>query len=158
MWTFPLQSVSWIKYYVIFLISFHTLFHFLWVYPLLLKHYAFSKFLYFRAYVKLNFIVRYMFFNVIIVGNSTTLSSITFMTQMTFKFVSHSLTLSKKMTWVINNTICTQAHISSTCWVDALHMSIHILSIVPPTTLQNDSLYHKIFQKQPTYTHLCNTP
>ena len=51
-WTYPVTSISGIKYYVMFLDHFSQ---FLWVYPLHYTSDAFSKFLHFRAYVNTQF-------------------------------------------------------------------------------------------------------
>lgn len=52
LWTSPIQSLSGIKYYVLFLDHYS---HFLWVYPLRYKHETFSKFLHFTNFVKTQF-------------------------------------------------------------------------------------------------------
>ena len=52
LWTSPIQSLSGIKYYVLFLDHYS---HFLWVYLLRYKHETFSKFLHFTNFVKTQF-------------------------------------------------------------------------------------------------------
>ena len=51
-WTSPLESMSGIKYYVLFLDHYTQ---FLWVYPLRRKSEVFSKFLHFLSYVETQF-------------------------------------------------------------------------------------------------------
>lgn len=68
-WTSLVESVSGIKYYVIFQDGFS---HFLWVYPLHSKYEVFSKFLHFRSYVQTQFKCDVQYFNVIMVENITT--------------------------------------------------------------------------------------
>lgn len=63
----------------------------------------------------------------------------------------------KCMFSTLNNMMCTlpfQAHLSTIYWVEALHMAIHLLNILPYITLHNDTLYRKIFHTKPTYSHL----
>ncbi|KAL4587848.1 hypothetical protein LXL04_000722 [Taraxacum kok-saghyz] len=64
---------------------------------------------------------------------------------------------SERMLRIINNTIRTllfHARMPPTYWVEALHMATYLLNILPTTTLNNDTPYYKLFQKQPSYAHL----
>lgn len=51
-WTSPIESLSEIKYYVIFLYDFT---HYVWVYPIRAKYDVFAKFVHFRAFVNKQF-------------------------------------------------------------------------------------------------------
>nr|GEX37255.1 ribonuclease H-like domain-containing protein [Tanacetum cinerariifolium] len=52
MWTSPIPSLSWFKYYVLFLDHYS---HFIWAYPLINKYDVLSKFILFRNYVYTQF-------------------------------------------------------------------------------------------------------
>lgn len=57
----------------------------------------------------------------------------------------------------INNMVRTlpfHAHLPPMYLVEALYMEVHLLNILPSTTMQNDTPFHKLFNKQPFYSHL----
>ena len=57
----------------------------------------------------------------------------------------------------INNTIRTllfQARLSPVFWVEALHTAVHLLNILPSTSIENNIPYQKLYHKKPTYDHL----
>lgn len=41
-----------------------------------------------------------------------------------------------------------------TYWVEALHMTTHLLNILPSTTIANDTPTYRLFKTTPTYSHL----
>ena len=64
---------------------------------------------------------------------------------------------SERMIRTINNTIRTllfQARLSPVFWVEALHTAVHLLNILPSTSIENNIPYQKLFHKKPTYDHL----
>lgn len=57
----------------------------------------------------------------------------------------------------INNTIrCLlfQAKLSGSYWVEALHVAVHTLNILPSSSIKNEIPYTKLFNKKPSYDHL----
>lgn len=64
---------------------------------------------------------------------------------------------SERMIHTINNTIHTlmfQACISPTYWVEALQTSVHLLNILPSTSINNKVRNTVLFNKKPSYDHL----
>lgn len=55
---------------------------------------------------------------------------------------------------IISYILFLHACMRPTYWVEVLHMDTYILNILATTTLDNDTHYHKLFQKQPSYAHL----
>lgn len=51
-------------------------------------------------------------------------------------------------------TLLFQVHLPPTYWVEALHMAIHLLNILLSTSLNNDTPFHKLFNKHPAYSHV----
>ena len=54
----------------------------------------------------------------------------------------------------IGLSLLAQSHILSTFWVDAFLTAIFLINHLPTTILHNDSLYSKLFQRSPNYSHL----
>ena len=57
----------------------------------------------------------------------------------------------------INNAIWSllfQAHMAPTYWVEALHVAVHILNILPSVAIKSQIPYALLFPKAPTYDHL----
>lgn len=55
----------------------------------------------------------------------------------------------------IGRTLLLHARLPSEYWVEALHMAERLLNILPSITLHNNTRFHKLYKKIPTYTHLC---
>ncbi|KAL4588677.1 hypothetical protein LXL04_001570 [Taraxacum kok-saghyz] len=159
-WTSPVTSNSGIKYYVIFLDDFS---HFVWVYPLRAKSDVFDKFVHFRSFVKNQFETDIKSFQCDNGGEYNNLKFHQLFDQngilMRFScpHTSQQNGKSERMLRTINNVIRTilfHARLPPDYWVEALHMAAHLLNILPTTTLENDIPYHKLYNKQPTYSHL----
>ena len=59
---------------------------------------------------------------------------------------------SERMIRTINNLIRTllfQAHLPPTFWVEALHMAIYLINLLPSTTIQNERTFTKLFNNEP---------
>lgn len=57
----------------------------------------------------------------------------------------------------INNAIRSllfQAHMAPTYWVEALHVAVHILNILPSVAIKSQIPFTLLFHKPPTYDHL----
>lgn len=57
----------------------------------------------------------------------------------------------------INNAIRTllaQAKLSPSYWVEALHVAVHLINILPSAAIQNQIPHTVLFQQNPTYHHL----
>ncbi|XP_042756670.2 LOW QUALITY PROTEIN: retrovirus-related Pol polyprotein from transposon RE1 [Lactuca sativa] len=159
-WTSPLQSHSGIKYYVVFIDQFS---HFVWVYPLRLKSDVFSKFLHFRAYVKNQFNTDIQTFQC---DNGKEYDNSLFHQlcdtngihiRFSCPYTSQQNGKSERMLRTLNNMIRTllfQAHLPPTYWVESLHMSAHLLNILPSTSIHNNTPFHRLFNKHPSYSHL----
>ncbi|KAJ9566959.1 hypothetical protein OSB04_002925 [Centaurea solstitialis] len=64
---------------------------------------------------------------------------------------------SERMLRTINNTVRTllfHAHLPPTYWVEALHMAIHLLNLLPSTAINLDTPHYRLYQKHPSYSHL----
>ncbi|KAJ9553553.1 hypothetical protein OSB04_017598 [Centaurea solstitialis] len=118
---------------------------------------------------KLNFAPKSKFSNVIMEKNLTTSNfTICYSTMLFVPFcfstnnfsclyTSQQNGKSERMLRIINNVVRTllfQAHLPPTYWVEALHMASHLLNILPSTALHHDTPFHKLFDKQPSYSHL----
>lgn len=159
-WTSPKISLSGIRYYALFLDD-HT--HFLWVYPLRRKSELFSKFLHFFAYVKTQFQTTISSLQCDNGGeyNNSHFHQFFDSKGIQFRFScphsSQQNGKSERMIRTINNAIRSllfQAKLSSSYWVEALHTAVHILNILPSSTIKNEIPYKKLFNKVPTYEHL----
>ncbi|KAJ9535086.1 hypothetical protein OSB04_un001838 [Centaurea solstitialis] len=140
-WTSPVQSHSGIKFYVIFLDQFS---HFVWVYPLRQKSEVFSKFLHFRAYVQTQFRTEIQIFQC---DNGKEFDN----KQFHHLCDTHGIHMRFSCPYTSQQT---GTHLPPTYWVEALHMASHLLNILPSTALHHDTPFHKLFDKQPSYSHL----
>lgn len=64
---------------------------------------------------------------------------------------------SERMIRTINNAIRAllfQAQLSPSYWVEALHVDVHLLNILPSSAIQNQIPYTRLFNKKPSYDHL----
>ena len=159
-WTSPISSPSNIKYYVFFLDD-NT--HFLWVYPLRRKSEVFSKFKHFSNYVENQF-------NSQIQGvqcdNGGEYDNRQFHDYCDTKGIQMRFTCphtsqqngkSERMIRTINNAVRSllfQAHLAPTYWVEALHVAVHILNILPSAAIQSQIPFTLLFHKAPRYDHL----
>ena len=159
-WTSPILSNSGIRYYVFFLDHFS---HFLWVYPLRRKSEVFSKFTHFSAFVKTQFHTTIQSFQCDNGGeyNNTAFhnffSSNGIVVRFSCPHTSQQNGRSKRMIRTINNSIRTllfQARLSPTYWVEALHTAVHLLNILPSSSIQNQVPYTLLYHKKPSYHHL----
>lgn len=159
-WTSPISSISGFKYYVLFLDHFS---HFLWVYPLRYKSEVFSKFTHFSAYVKTQFKTTIQSFQCDNGGEFNNaqfhnyFSSNGIVARFSCPQTSQQNGRSERMIRTIKNTIRTllfQARLAPTYWIEALHTAVHLLNILPSSTIQNKTPYSLLYQKQPTYSHL----
>lgn len=159
-WTSPISSISGVRYYVLFL-DHYT--HFLWVYPLRRKSEVFSKFLHFSAFIQTQFQTQIKAFQCDNGGEFNNSDFHQF-------FDSHGIKVrfscphtsqqngkSERMIRTINNAIRAllfQAKLSPTYWVEALHVAVHLLNIIPSSAIQNRVPYSLFFNKTPSYEHL----
>ena len=159
-WNSPVSSLTGIKYYVLFLDHFS---HILWVYPLRKKSEVFSKFADFCAFVKTQFKTSIQSFQCDNDGeyNNTKFlnffSSSGIVVRFSCPHTSQQNGRSERMIRTINNTIRTllfQARLPTSYWVEALHTAVHLLNILPSTSIQNRVPYTILYQKKPSYTHL----
>lgn len=51
-------------------------------------------------------------------------------------------------------TLLFQALLSPTYWVEALHTAVHLLNILPSSSIQNKVPYTLLYHKEPSYSHL----
>ncbi|KAJ9566982.1 hypothetical protein OSB04_002948 [Centaurea solstitialis] len=159
-WTSPIPSISGLRYYVIFL-DHYT--HYLWVYPLKRKSDVFAKFHEFFHYVKNHFHTTIQFFQCDNGGeyNNQTFHDFFASHGIQFRFscphTSQQNGKSERMLRTINNTVRTllfHAHLPPTYWVEALHMAIHLLNLLPSTAINLDTPHYRLYQKHPSYSHL----
>ena len=160
-WTSPVPSISGIRYYVL---CFDHFSHFVWVYPLRNKFEVFSKFTHFTSYVKTQFKSTIRSFQCDNGGeyNNAQLHNYFSSNGVEVRFscphTSQQNGRSKRMIRTINNTIRTllfQARISPIYRVEALHTTAHLLNILPSSSIDNQIPFKKLFNKKPSYDHLC---
>lgn len=154
LWTSPILSNSGFRYYVLFL-DHYT--HFLWVYPLKRKSEVFSTFTHFSAFVKTQFHTSIQSFQCDNGGeyNNTNFhnffSSNGIVVRFSCPHTSQQNGRSERMIRTINNTIRTllfQARLPPTYWVEALHTAVHLLNILPSSSIQNKVPYTLLFHKK----------
>lgn len=159
-WTSPISSPSNIRYYVLFLDD-HT--HFVWVYPLRRKSEVFSKFKHFSNYVENHFQAHIQDVQCDNGGEYDNHQFHDFCDNkgITMRFscphTSQQNGKSERMIRTINNAIRSllfQAHMSPVYWVEALHVAVHILNILPSVAIHSQIPFTLLFQKAPTYDHL----
>ena len=57
----------------------------------------------------------------------------------------------------INNmmrTLLFHSHLPPPFWPEALHMAAHLLNILPPVSIYNDTPHYRLFKSHPTYDQL----
>nr|GEZ47179.1 ribonuclease H-like domain-containing protein [Tanacetum cinerariifolium] len=153
-WTSPIPSLSGFKYYVLFLDHYS---YFVWVYPLIHKSDILSKFMLFRNYVRTQFKCEIHSFQCDHGGefDNRTLHKLFADNGIQIHFscpkTSQQNGKSERMVRTINNIIRTllfQANLPPTFWVEALNMAIHLLNILPSTTIANDIPFTRISYRE----------
>ncbi|GJT79175.1 ribonuclease H-like domain-containing protein [Tanacetum coccineum] len=154
-WTSPIPSLSGYKYYVLFLDHYSQ---FVWAYPLLNKSDVLPKFILFRTSVHTQFKCEIKSFQCDHGGefDNRNLHKLFSDNGIQFRFscpkTSQQNGKSERMVRTINNLIRTllfQANLPPTFWVEALNMAIHLLNILPSTTINNEIPYIRLFAKNP---------
>lgn len=159
-WTSPVHSISGLKYYVIFLDDYS---HYLWVYPMRNKSEVYSKFLHFSAFVTTQFKTSIKSFQCDNGGeyNNSLFHDHFGKHGITFRFscphTSQQNGKSERMLRTINNVVRSllfQAQLSPTYWVEALHTTVHIINILPSSSIENNTPHFLLHGQKPTYSHL----
>ncbi|GKV44212.1 hypothetical protein SLEP1_g51411 [Rubroshorea leprosula] len=159
-WTSPVESFTGLKYYLLFLDDYS---HYLWVYPLHSKSQAFHYFLRFSAYVSTQFGARIKAFQC---DNGREFDNLDFVTY----FQTHGIHLrsscpstpqqngrAERMNRTIMNMVRSllfQANLPSQFWVEALHVAVHLINILPSSRLHFSTPHELLFGLPPTYDHL----
>ncbi|KAJ9557448.1 hypothetical protein OSB04_012062, partial [Centaurea solstitialis] len=160
LWTSPISSLSGYKYYILFLDDFS---HFLWVFPLRVKSDVFKVFCTFCAYVVNQFKTDIQSFQC---DNGREFNNTNLLTL----FQNHGIRIlfscpytsqqngkAERAIRTINNvmrTLLFQASHPPNFWAEALNMTIHILNLLPTTTLSFQSPCEKLYGTFPTFMHL----
>ncbi|GKC29598.1 ribonuclease H-like domain-containing protein [Tanacetum coccineum] len=159
-WTSPIPSLSGFQYYVLFLDHYSQ---FVWVYPLVRKSDVLSKFILFRNYVRTQFKCEIRAFQCDHGGefDNHNLYDLFNTHGIQFRFscpkTSQQNGKSERMVRTLNNIIRTllfQAKLPPTYWVEALHMAVHILNILPSTAINNEVPFTCLFGNSPDYSLL----
>ncbi|CAA7037227.1 unnamed protein product [Microthlaspi erraticum] len=159
-WTSPVSSFGGIKFYVIFVDQFSN---YVWAYPLRRKSENFSKYLHFSALVRNQFrcsIKSFQCDNGGEYNNRLFLSHLAAEgTQIRFScpYTSQQNGRAERMLLTINNlirAILFQAHMKPEFWVEALHTAVHILNLLPSSSISNEIPFTKLFSKPASYDHL----
>lgn len=159
-WTSPIPIITGIRYYVLFLDHYS---HFLWVFPLRKKSEVFSKFIHFTNFVQTQFKCQIKQLQCDNGGEYNNnqfhnfFSSKGIVVRFSCPHTSQQNGRSERMIRTINNTIRTllfQARLSPSYWVEALHTSVHLLNILPSTSIGNKVPFSVLFNKKPSYNHL----
>ncbi|GKA99800.1 ribonuclease H-like domain-containing protein [Tanacetum coccineum] len=159
-WTSPIPSLSGFKYYVLFLDQYSQ---FVWVYPLLNKSDAWSKFVLFRTYVRTQFKCEIRSFQCDHGGefDNRNFHKLFDDNGIQFRFscpkTSQQNGKSERMVHTINNLIRTllfQANLPPTFWVEALNVATHLLNFLPSTAIHNEIPYTRLFGTNPDYSLL----
>lgn len=160
LWTSPLTSLSGYKYYILFLDDFS---HFLWVIPLRVKSDVFQAFSNFRAYVVNQFKTDIQSFQCDNGREFNNTKLLTLFQQNGIKirfscpYTSQQNGKAERAIRTINNVVRTllfQASLPPKFWAEALNMSVHLLNLLPTTTLSFKSPCEVLYGTFPTFTHL----
>ncbi|KAJ9543513.1 LOW QUALITY PROTEIN: hypothetical protein OSB04_023220 [Centaurea solstitialis] len=160
LWTSPISSLSGYKYYILFLDDFS---HFLWVFPLRVKSDVFKVFCTFRAYVVNQFKTNIQSFqcdNGREFNNANLLSLFQnhgIRIRFSCPYTSQQNGKAERAIRTINNvmrTLLFQASLPPNFWAEALNMTVHILNLLPTTTLSFQSPCEKLYGTFPTVMHL----
>ncbi|GKD26601.1 ribonuclease H-like domain-containing protein [Tanacetum coccineum] len=159
-WTSPIPSLSGFQYYVLFLDHYSQ---FIWVYLLVRKSDVLPKFILFRNYVRTQFKCEIHAFQCDHGGefDNRNLHDLFNTHAIQFRFscpkTSQQNGKSERMVRTLNNIIWTrlfQAKLPPTYWVKALHMAVHILKILPSTSINNEVPFTCLFGTSPDYSLL----
>ncbi|KAJ9567352.1 hypothetical protein OSB04_003318 [Centaurea solstitialis] len=160
LWTSPISSLSGYKYYIVFLDDFS---HFLWVFPLRVKSDMFHVFSIFRAYVVNQFKTDIQSFQC---DNGREFNNANLLTlfqnngikiRFSCPYTSQQNGKAERAIRTINNvmrTLLFQASLPPNFWAEALNMTVHILNLLPTTTLSFQSPCEILYGTFPTFTHL----
>ncbi|GJV80206.1 ribonuclease H-like domain-containing protein [Tanacetum coccineum] len=136
---------------------------FVWVYPLVRKSDVLCKFILFRNYVRTQFECEIRAFQCDHGGefDNRNLHDLFNTHGIQFRFscpkTSQQNGKSECMVRTLNNIIRTllfQAKLPPTYWVEAFHMAIHILNILPFTAINNEVPFTRLFGTSPDYSLL----
>ncbi|GJZ51058.1 ribonuclease H-like domain-containing protein [Tanacetum coccineum] len=136
---------------------------FVWVYPLVRKSDVLSKFILFRNYVRTQFKCEIRAFQCDHGGefDNRNLHDLFNTHGIQFRFscpkTSQQNGKSERMVLTLNNIIRTllfQAKLEPSYWVEALHMAVHILNILPSTAINNEVPFTRLFGTSPDYSLL----
>ncbi|GJY28495.1 ribonuclease H-like domain-containing protein [Tanacetum coccineum] len=159
-WTSPIPSLLCFQYHVLFLDHYSQ---FVWVYPLVRKSDVLSKFILFRNYVRTQFKCEIRAFQCDHGGefDNRNLHDLFNTHGIQFRFscpkTSQQNGKSERMVRTLNKIIRTllfQAKLPPTYWVEALHMAVHILNILPSTAINNEVPFTHLFGTSPDYSLL----
>ncbi|KAJ9553498.1 hypothetical protein OSB04_017543, partial [Centaurea solstitialis] len=160
LWTSPISSLSGYKYYILFLDDFS---HFLWVFPLRVKSDVFKVFCTFRAYVVNQFKTDIQSFQC---DNGREFNNANLLTlfqnhgiriRFSCPYTSQQNGKAERAIRTINNvmrTLLFQASLPPNFWAEALNMTVHILNLLPTTTLSFQSPCEKLYGTFPTFMQL----
>ncbi|GKD36903.1 ribonuclease H-like domain-containing protein [Tanacetum coccineum] len=138
-------------------------FLFVWVYPLVRKSDVMSKFILFRNYVHTQFKCEIRAFQCDHGGefDNRNLHDLFNTHDIQFRFsfpkISQQNGKSERMVRTLNNIIWTllfQAKLPPTYWVESLHMTVHILNILPSTAINNEVPFTRLFGTSRDYSLL----
>ncbi|KAJ9539540.1 hypothetical protein OSB04_032273 [Centaurea solstitialis] len=145
LWTSPISSLSGYKYYILFLDDFS---HFLWVFPLRVNSDVFHVFSTFHDYVVNQFKTDIQSFQC---DNGREFNNANLLTlfqkhgikiRFSCPYMSQQNGKAERAIRTINNvmrTLLFQASLPPTFWAEALNMTVHILNLLPTTTLSFQS-------------------
>lgn len=123
----------------------------------------FSKFLHFHSYVQTQFKTKIKSFQT---DNGREYKNKEFLSYLdehniiprfSCPYTSQQNGKAERMIRIINNAIRAllfQAQLAPSYWVEALHVAVHILNILPSTSIKNQIPFTILFQKRPSYDHL----
>ncbi|GJW05107.1 ribonuclease H-like domain-containing protein [Tanacetum coccineum] len=163
LWTSPILSLSGFKYYVLFLDHYSQ---YVWVYPLVNKSDVFSKFMFFRTFIRTQFKWETKFFQCDHGGEFDNHAFHKLFADNGIQFcfscprTSQQNGKSERMIRTINNIIRTllfQAHLPPNYWVEALIMAIILLNILPSRAIDNELPFTSLFGTTPDYSVLHGT-
>jgi hypothetical protein len=159
-WTSPITSISGYKYYVVF-IDDHS--RYTWFYPLKAKSEIYECFVKFKLLVEKQFSTSIKQFQSDGGGEYTSSFFQSFLTKngiihrKSCPYTSQQNDLAeRKLRHILETglTLLAHSHLSNRYWVDAFLTSVYLINRLPTPTLENESPFSKLHQKEPNYQQL----
>lgn len=160
LWTSPVPSVTGYKFYLVIVDDYSN---FVWTFPLRLKSDVFSHLVSFHALVQTQFNSTIKQLQTDNGGEflkrdlTSYLRSHGIIHRLTCPYTSQQNGHAERMIRTITNMIRSllfQAHFPPEFWVEALHLTTHLINILPSKSVHNLTPHEALHRSPPSYSHL----